>query len=156
MISSYTVMVFQREMRTGNFQHWRITTERFMTDSIIPLYMTSVAHLWIYPPLPLMVYPACIKYPAIPQICSQMPYLLSWKILLVILPPLLISQISFLLVIVILTMLWIWMWLSEVGCIEDNAVVNTIKNYSTKGKGSIAPHALTRTQNFTIFMFFTG
>ena len=45
MGSSYTAMVFHREMWTGKFQPWSKTTGRFITASIMPLYMDLVAQL---------------------------------------------------------------------------------------------------------------
>ena len=86
--------------------------------------MNLKAQLWIHLPLTLMIEPACIKYPTIPQICSQMPYLLHIKIILVIWSPLMICHISFLLMTRILFTIWIKMWLSLVWWKEDTAVGN--------------------------------
>ena len=76
MGSSYTVRVFQREIYTGSFQYWSKKTGRFMTASIITLQMNLVAQILIYLPLPLIIDPTWIKEPAIPHICSHLPYLL--------------------------------------------------------------------------------
>ena len=115
MGSSYTVMVLQRKMWKRKFQHWSTTSGQFMTDSIIPLQLILVAQLCIYLPTLLMIDPARIKEPNIPQICSHITSLLPLKITLVLWPPLLIIHISFLLMILILYVLWINMCLSTVG-----------------------------------------
>ena len=94
MVSSYSVMAFQRKVWTKQFQLESTTTGRFMTDSIITLHLILVAHILIYFPLPLMIDPDRIKDPAIPQISFQLPSLLPLKILVVILPPLIIRHDS--------------------------------------------------------------
>ena len=139
---SYTFMVLQREICTKNFQHWITTTGRFTTASIIPLQINLVYQLWIYLPLPSTIDPAGIKEPAIPQIFSQLPYLLPLKIILVILPPLLIRHISYLLMILILSMLWRNMCISLVGFTYYTVVGKMIKKDATKRQSYISPHAL--------------
>ena len=127
-----------------------------MTASILPLQMILVAQLWIYLPLSLMIDPSRIKEPDIPQICSQLLSLLPLKIILVIWPPLLVYQISYLLMILILSMLWRDISLTVSGWKEDTASGNTMKKHATKRQGSIAPRALIKTRNFIIVMCFPG
>ena len=156
MGSSYTVMVFQREMWKGNFQHWITTTVRLITASIISLHINLMSQLWIYISSPLIIDPARMKDPTIPQILYQMPSLLPLKIILVLWPPLLFFQIYFLIVILKLFMLWINICLSLVWWKFDNSVGNMIKKYATKIQGSIALHALIITRNFIIVVGFPG
>ena len=149
-------MVFQRKMWTGKFQHWSTTTGRFITDSIIPLQITLVAHLWIYLPIPFMIDPARIKDTNISQICSNLTSLLPRKIILVIWTPIMIFHISFLLMILILSIYWRKICLSKAGSTEDTAVGKIVQKDATKGKGSIAPHALIIARNFIFVMGFSG
>ena len=156
MVISCNVMVLKREMCTREFRHWSTTAVRFMTASTIPLQLILVAQLCIYIPSPLMIDHLCIKEPDTPQICSQMPSLLPLNILLELWPPLLIFQISFLLMILILSMLWIKMIPKSAGWKEDTVVGNMAVKYSTKRQGSIAPHDLMKTRYFIIVMGLTG
>ena len=57
MGSSYDAMVLQREIRTRKFPHLSTTTGIFMNASIIQLQMILVAHICIYLPSPLRIYP---------------------------------------------------------------------------------------------------
>ena len=98
-----------------------------MTDSMIHLQMILVDQIFIYLQSPLMIEPARIKEPDIPQIRLQLPYMLRHKIMLLILPPLMIHHISFRLVILILSMVWRNMCLSNVGSTEDTDVENMVK-----------------------------
>ena len=127
MGSSCSIMVLQREMWTRKFRHWSTTIGSFMNASIIPLHMVLLAHICIYLSSPLMIDPTRIKEPDIPHICSQLPFLLPLKTLLVLLPPLLIRHISFLLIILILSMSRRQMCLSKVGSTVDNYAENMVK-----------------------------
>ena len=69
-----------------------------MTASIFPLHMILVAQILIYLLLPLMIDPAHINIPLYPRSAPDAIYVAS-ELFLVILPPLLILQISFLLII---------------------------------------------------------
>ena len=115
MGSSYTVIVLQREMRTSKFQHWSTTTGRFMAASRIPLQLILVDHIFIYFSPPLMIDPIYIKYPNISLIFFQSPSMLPQKIMLVILVPHLIHQISLLLITLILSIILLNMGLSRLG-----------------------------------------
>ena len=129
-----------------------------MTDSIIPLQLILVAQVWIYLPLPLMIYPAHIKEPVIHQICSQLPYLLTLKIMLVRWSPLLIihNYFSYLLMILTLPMKWIKTSLTVSGWTYDTNVGKKMMKCATKKQGSIDPHALRKTRNFITAIGFTG
>ena len=107
---------------------------KFMNASILNFQIILVAQIWIYPPLPLMIEPARIKEPAIPQIWPQLPYLLPLKIMLVILPTLMIRHDSFscLLIILTLPMQWINMILTVSGWKEDTALGKMIKKVLQK------------------------
>ena len=100
--------------------------------------------------------PPRIKETDIPQICSQLPYLLPLKILFVLWPPLLIRQIYLLLMILILSMLWRNMRLTVAEWKEDTVVRNMVEKYDTKRQGSIAPHALMKTRDYIIVVGFPG
>ena len=63
---SYYVMEFRREVWTRKFQRESITPGRFMMASIIPYQLIVLSHILIHPILPLVIDPACIKYPNIP------------------------------------------------------------------------------------------
>ena len=94
-----------------------------------------------------MIYPDRITEHDIPQIWSQITYLLPQETLLLMWPPLFINQISFLLKILIHSMLWRIVYFSKVGWTEDTAVVNMVKEDATKIQGYISPHDLIRTRN---------
>ena len=76
-------------MWTRKFQYWSTTTGRFINASIIHLRLIVVSQLFIYLPSPLMIDPPHTRDPNMTQICSQLPYLLPLKTLVVPLPPLL-------------------------------------------------------------------
>ena len=121
-----TVMVLQRDMLTRKLQHWSTTTGRFITDSIILLQLILVAQICIYLPSPLMIdTPPRIRDPDMPQICYQLPSLLTLKTLLVHLDyPLRIRHISSLPTILILSVFWRKMCLWKVDSAEDTVVGN--------------------------------
>ena len=108
MGSSYCVIEFQRELWTRNFQQYSTTTERSITDSIIPFRVILVYQLWIYLPLPLMIDTDCIKEPVLPHIWFQIQYMLPLKTMLLIWLPFLICHNSFyyLMMILKLTIQW--------------------------------------------------
>ena len=86
------------------------------------LQMNLVSQTCIYLQSPSVIDPTRIKDPNIPQICSHLKSMLLLKILLVLWPPPLICQISFLLMILILYMLWRNMCVSNLGRTEDAVV----------------------------------
>ena len=124
----------QREGRKINFQWESTTTGRFMTAWIITFQMIVVSQILIYLTLPLIIEPARIKYPVIPLLCLQLPYMLPLKTLLVLWPLLMIfhDSLSYLLMILTLPMARIKTSLTVAGCTKDTAPVSTIKEYATK------------------------
>ena len=101
---------------------------------MIPFQMIVLAQFWIHIPLPLMIYPGCIKDPATPLICSHLPSLLPLKVMLVIWPPLLIchESSSYLMMILTLAIQRIKMNLAVAGLKYDTALVNMMKKCTTK------------------------
>ena len=100
------------------------------------------------PPITIDDRPPRIREPVMPQICSQIPFLLPLKTLLVTLPPLLILQVSFLMVVIKLSMFWRKVCLWTVLSTDDTAVGNIVKFDATKRQGSVAPHAQVKKRNF--------
>ena len=156
MGSSCTVMILQREMWTRNYQHCSTTTGIFITASIIPLQMILVSQLCIYLPSPLMIDPPLHKR-------SQYT------------PDMLLAAIYF----------PSENYLSNLTTPSDSPDIlptydtNTLhvmkkyepyrgrdkiwyccrkhgQKYATKRQGSVAPHAMMKTRDFIIFMWFPG
>ena len=127
-----------------------------MTDSMISLHMNLIYRICIYLPSYFMIYPARIKDPNIPQICSHMTSLLPLK-----------KYVSTFTTPSDLT---------DILPSDDPNTIHIMKKYvnlfgrvhrgyccmkhdkkdATKRQGSIAPHALIITRNFIIVMGFPG
>ena len=139
-------MVLQRETRTRKFKRESTTTRQLMTASIIHLQLIVLAQLWIYLPSPLMIDPPRIREPNMPQICSQLPFMLPLKTLLVPWPPLLIFQISFLVMFRKISIFWtnvcLWTVMSTEESLEYNnrTAYDCFNNPFTADCGSPAMH----------------
>ena len=129
-----------------------------MTASIINFQLIVVAQIWIYPPFPLMIYPARIKEPVTSQIRFQLPALLPLKNLFVLWPTLLIlhGSFSYLLMILTININWRNTSLTTAGLQEDTALGNMMKKRRHKRHGSITPRAMIKTRNLTTVMGFLG
>ena len=143
-------------MWTWSFQIKFTSTGKFMTASINPFQIIMVAHIWIYIPLPLLIYPDHIKYPAIPYICSYLPSLLPLTFMLVRWPPLKIrlDSLYWLLMILVLSMPQIKTRLTIAGWKEDIALGNMMKNMLQKS--SAAPRDPIKTRKVITAMGLPG